>query len=70
VPDTQVEQNYRSVRQRIIDGVYLPSERLVETDLAQSMVYPIVKTEIRQLFVSIPGRVIEPQGSYSPVLPL
>jgi len=37
VPDTQVEQTYRSVRQRIIDGVYLPSERLVETDLAQSL---------------------------------
>ena len=35
--DTQVEQVYRRLRQRIIDGAYRPSERLVETDLAQSL---------------------------------
>ncbi len=35
--DTQVEQAYRSLRQRVIDGIYRPSERLVETDLAQSL---------------------------------
>jgi len=36
--------------------------------LQMTMLYPVVKTEIRQLFVSIPGRLILHQGSNSPVL--
>ncbi len=35
--DTLVEQTYRTLRQQLVDGVYRPSQRLVETDLAQAL---------------------------------
>lgn len=34
---TQVERCYHGIRQRIVGGVYHPSERLVERDLAESL---------------------------------
>ncbi len=35
--DTLVEQTYRTLRKQLVDGVYRPSQRLVETDLAQAL---------------------------------
>jgi DNA-binding GntR family transcriptional regulator len=37
VADTLTEQTHRTLRQQIVDGLYRPSQRMVETDLAQSM---------------------------------
>ncbi len=37
VTDLLTDQAYRTLRQQIIDGVYRPSQHLVEADLAQSL---------------------------------
>lgn len=35
--DTLAEQTYRTLRKQLVDGVYRPSQRLVEADLAEAL---------------------------------
>lgn len=42
---TLSEQTYRNLRQLILDGAYRPSERLVETDLAETL--KVSRTNVR-----------------------
>jgi DNA-binding GntR family transcriptional regulator len=46
MPASQAERAYRDIRAGIVDGIYRPHQRLVETDLASDMA--ISRTPVRQ----------------------